>query len=131
MALSSGMEVKSSGVSYCLADTERISNREIRRPAASGVSLCSAISIEVTNHLGLEVVRSAIINSCSLHSRGQGGCIVRHMRYREADKWKKKRKSYSVSVSKHEDINFQGTCGKTPPKCDSSFLPGDPHPPLA
>lgn len=68
MALSSGMEVKSSGVSsHYMADAERISNREIRRPAASGVSLCSAISIEVTNHLGLEVVRSAIINPRSLH----------------------------------------------------------------
>lgn len=88
MALSSGMEVKCSGVSYCLADTERISNREIRRPAASGVSLCSAISIGVTNHLDLEVVRSAIINSCSLHSRqGQGAYI----RCRETDNWKKER----------------------------------------
>jgi hypothetical protein len=61
-----------------MADTERISNREIRRPAASGVSLCSAISIEVTNHLGLEVVRSAIIKSCSVHPRhGQGVVLGR------------------------------------------------------
>jgi hypothetical protein len=49
-----GYGVKSHAVSYCMADNERISSLKIRRPAASGVSLCSAISIEVTNHLGLK-----------------------------------------------------------------------------
>lgn len=93
MALSSGTEVKCSGVSYCLADTERINNREIRRPAASGVSLCSAISIEVTNHLGLEVIRSAMINSCSLHARqGQGVVILEAYEMQGDRQWEKRKK---------------------------------------
>lgn len=43
---------------------------------------------------------------------------------------KKERRSSSVSKSKHEDINFQGTCGKTPPIAVLLSFLDYPHPPL-